>query len=238
MTMAWMVLMGVGGLASLAAYVWLLVIAFRESTVWGLVCLCIPFAVLVFGFKFWNEAKTPFLACLVGLILLVVGGIGYSMTSVNVGIEEFPDLGEQVGWDSPAIDSSPDVGDLEEGDEPAPEEWPEPDSASREVDEVMESAADLHALADEDALSILDEPGEEPPPPRPHRDGTLIPVSKLGSLQGERVVIVLNTLERVSAYVVGVDNQTVLLRHRVGGGSVTYSIDFDDIKEVRFRRVP
>ncbi|RLE25922.1 MAG: hypothetical protein DRJ61_14910 [Acidobacteria bacterium] len=237
MTMAWMVLMVVGGLASMAAYVWLLVIAFRESTVWGLVCLCIPFAVLVFGFKFWNEAKIPFLVCLAGSILLAVGGIGYSMTSVNVGIEEFPDLGEQVGWDSPAINVFPDDGDVE-GDEPAPEEWPEPDSVSREVDEVMESASDLRALVDEEALSILDEPGGELPPPRPHRDGTLVPVSKLGSLQGERVVIVLNTLERVSAYVVGVDSQTVLLRHRVGGGSVTYSVDFDDIKEVRFRRVP
>ena len=36
MTMAWMALMVVGGLVSLAAFVWLLVIAFKESTVWGL----------------------------------------------------------------------------------------------------------------------------------------------------------------------------------------------------------
>ncbi len=237
MTMAWMVLMVVGGLASLGAYVWLLVIAFRESAVWGLVCLFIPFAVLVFGFKFWNDSKIPFLACLAGSILLVVGGIGYSMTSVNVGIEEFPDLGEQVGWDSPAVDSSPDV-EAVEGDEPVQEEWLELDGASPEVDEIMQSASDLRALGHDDALSMLDEVDEEPPPPRPHRDGSLVPVSKLGSLQGERVVIVLNTLERVSAYVVSVDSETVLLRHRVGGGSVTYPIDFDDIKEVRSRRVP
>ena len=238
MTMAWMVLMVVGGLVSLAAFIWLLVGAFRESMVWGLACLFIPFAVLVFAFKFWDEAKMPFLGYLAGSILLVVGGVGYSMTSVNVGIEEFPDLGEQVGWDSPATDSFPDAGD-HEGDEPAPEEWPEPDSATIAVDEVMESASDLHILDHEDALSILNEPGgEDPPPPRPHRDGTLVPVSKLGSLQGERVVILLKTLERVSAYVVAVENETVELRHRVGGGSVTYSIEFDDIKEVRSRRVP
>lgn len=60
MTMAWMALMVVGGLVSLAAFVWLLVIAFKESTVWGLVCLLIPFAMLVFVFKFWDEAKMPF----------------------------------------------------------------------------------------------------------------------------------------------------------------------------------
>jgi len=240
MTMAWMVLMVVGGLISLAAFIWLLVIAFRESAVWGLACLFIPFAALVFAFKFWDETKMPFFGVLVGSFFAVFGGVGYSMTSVNLGIEEYADLGERVAWESPTVDpiEYDQPGDLESDEQDPPAEFQEPDQGVEETDMVMAAAAELNSSDHEDALSILDEAGEPPPPPRPHRDGTLVPVSSLGSLQGERVVIVLNTLERVSAYVVGVDNTTVQLRHRVGGGSVTYTVDFEDIKEVRSRRVP
>ncbi len=240
MTMVWMVLMVVGVLISLAAFVWLLVIAFRESTVWGLACLLIPFVVLVFAFKFWDEAKMPFFGILVGSFFALFGGIGYSMTSVNLGIEEYADIGERVAWESPTVDpiEYDQPGDLE-GDQPgSAAEFPEPDQSVEEVDVVMAPAAVRNTSDHEDALAILDESGETPPPPRPHRDGALVPLSELASHQGDRVVILLNSLERVSAYVVGVDNQTVQLRHRVGGGSVTYTIDFDDIKEVRSRRTP
>jgi len=240
MTMAWIVLMVVGGLISLAAFVWVLVIAFRESAVWGLACLFIPFAVLVFAFKFWDEAKMPFFGILVGSFFCVFGGIGYSMTSVNLGIEEYADIGERVAWESPTVEpiEYDQPGDLE-ADEPGSEaDFPQPDQSFEEAEGVIAPAAERNTSDHEDALAILDESGEPPPPPRPHRDGALVPLSELASHQGDRVVILLNSLERVSAYVVGIDNQTVELRQRVGGGSVTYTIDLDDIKEVRSRRVP
>ncbi|MEN8162911.1 MAG: hypothetical protein ABFS37_02185 [Acidobacteriota bacterium] len=239
MTMAWMVMMVVGGLISLAAFVWLLVIAFRESAVWGLACLFIPLAVVVYALKFWDEAKMPFFGILAGSFLGVFGGVGYSMTSVNLGIEEYSDIGERVAWESPTVDPIEyDQPEDLEGDESGPEaEFSEPDQSVEGVEIVVAPPADRETSDHEDALAILDESDETPPPPRPHRDGTLVPLSELASHQGDRVVIVLNTLERVSAYVVDVANQTVLLRHRVGGGSVTYTIDFEDIKEVRSRRI-
>ncbi len=236
MTVAWMVLLVVGSLGSLAAFVWLLVIAFRESTLWGLACLFIPFVALIFVMKFWDQAKLPFFGCLAGSALGVLAAVGYSMTSVNVGIGEYTDLGERVAWEAPIVESLPSV---EPEDEPeAQEEDAGPDQTSEFVDEVMESAAELRTTDHEDSLAILNEADAPPPPPRPHRDGNLISISRLGSFQGERIVLVLNSLERVSAYVVSVDDDSVKLRHRVGGGSVIYTIEFDDIKEVRSRRAP
>jgi len=236
MTMAWIGLMAVGGLGSLAAFVWLLVIAFRESTAWGLASLFIPFAALVFVLKFWDQAKLPFFGCLAGSALGLFAAVGYSMTSVNIGIEEYADLGEKVAWESPTVESLPDIEFEAESDVQVEDLGP--DQTSEMVDELMESASDLRTTDHEDALEALDDTGAPRPQPRAHRDGTLVPVTTLGSFQEERIVLILKSLERVSAYVISVDEDSVKLRHRVGGGSVIYSIDFDDIKEVRSRRTP
>lgn len=240
MTVAWVVLMVVGGLVSLAAFVWLLMIAFGESTAWGLACLFIPFAVLIFAVKSWDGVKPQFLGCLAGLILSLFGVVGYSMTSVNVGIEEYVDLGEQVTWKSPTVDpiTSVESGSAMRGDPVATEERPEPDEGVEGVDEDMKASAELNIFDDEDDLKSPDEFDEMPPPFRPHRDGKLVPLSSLGLLQGERVVFLLNSLERVSAYVVSVDDETVRLRQRVGGGSVTYTIGLKHVKEARSRKAP
>jgi hypothetical protein len=236
MTVAWMVL-AVGGLVFIGAYIWLLVTAFKEGTAWGVAGIIIlPFAV-----KFWDRAKMPFLGCLTGLVLIVIGAVGYSMTSVNVGIEEYGDIGEQVAWESPVIESLP----------PSAETWDDgeeglevPDGAPASNGEIEDSEGVNEGVpgptsGESAAVSILQDVANEPPPPRrPHRDGPLVPISKLGLLQGERVVLVLTSLERVSAYVISVDDQSVLLRQRVGGGSVTYKIDYASIKEIRSRRAP
>ena len=148
----------------------------------------------------------------------------------------------RVAWESPTFDpveyGSPE--DIEEGNVEFLEEPSELVQQVEGTDDVLAAAVqfDTSDQDQEDVLTILDEPIGTPPPPRPHRDGALVPLSELASHQGERVVIVLESLERVSAYVVSVEGQTVRLRHRVGGGSVTYTVGFDDIKEVRSRRVP
>lgn len=235
MTVAWMVLMVLGLLVFFAGYCWMLVMAFKESAVWGVAALFI----LPYMMKRWDEAKLPLFGCIAGLALTVFGAVGYSMSSVNAGIEEYVDLGEQVAWEAPTIQpvAIDPVIDYEPFD-PAEDQPVEVDPGVGEVDELLKASAQLNTMDHEEALSILDEPSQDPPPRRPHRDGVLVPLSELNSRQGERVVFVLNSLERVSAYVVGVENQTVKLRQRVGGGSVTYTVDLRDIKEARSRRVP
>jgi hypothetical protein len=48
------------GAVGFIAGIWLLGLAFRESTVWGLAVLFIPFAGLVFIIRHWEDAKGPF----------------------------------------------------------------------------------------------------------------------------------------------------------------------------------
>ena len=60
------ILLVVGGL-------WQIVIAFQVSAGWGVACLLIPFASIVFLFKHWAEVKTAFLTQLAGIVLVGVG---------------------------------------------------------------------------------------------------------------------------------------------------------------------
>jgi type IV pilus assembly protein PilA len=62
-------LMGLGGLALLANLVggvWLIVLAFQQSLMWGLLSLFVPCAQLVFIAQHWHEAKRPALLSLGG----------------------------------------------------------------------------------------------------------------------------------------------------------------------------
>jgi hypothetical protein len=49
--------------------------AFRESVLWGLGVLLLPFVSLVFLVLHWRQAKDPFLLQLIGLGVMLLGSI-------------------------------------------------------------------------------------------------------------------------------------------------------------------
>jgi len=51
---------------------WLLVLAFQTSVLWGLAYLFIPFASLIFAITHWEEARGAFLTSLAGVAMIVV----------------------------------------------------------------------------------------------------------------------------------------------------------------------
>lgn len=61
-------LMGVGAIVAIVGGIWVLVVAFQESIVWGLLSLFIPFAVLVFVIMHWNKAAKPLLINVAGAV--------------------------------------------------------------------------------------------------------------------------------------------------------------------------
>lgn len=63
----------IGVLCYLVGHIALLVAAFKESIVWGLCVLFVPFAGLVFIIKYWEAAKQPFLCSIVGGVLMGAG---------------------------------------------------------------------------------------------------------------------------------------------------------------------
>lgn len=80
------VLANIVGLVALAAYIWLLVVAFKQHVGWGLGVLFLsPIAAIIFAIKYWKESKVPFLAYMgcstLGLAILIyvmghLGGFG------------------------------------------------------------------------------------------------------------------------------------------------------------------
>ncbi len=68
-----MVLLIVGYVAMLIGGIWLLVTAFKESVLWGVLSLLVPFAALVFVVKHWDVSKKPFLIQIGGVALVIAG---------------------------------------------------------------------------------------------------------------------------------------------------------------------
>lgn len=62
------------GIALLGA-IWFLIVAFSESILWGLVCLLVTPASLLFLVMHWNEAKNPFFVQLAGIGLAFLGAM-------------------------------------------------------------------------------------------------------------------------------------------------------------------
>ncbi len=62
----------------LVAGIWMIVIAFRRSFVWGLCYLFVPFAAFVFFFVAWADVRRAFLLHLAGFVVLA-GGIFLAM---------------------------------------------------------------------------------------------------------------------------------------------------------------
>ncbi|HKK04392.1 MAG TPA: hypothetical protein VKA50_00915 [Gammaproteobacteria bacterium] len=79
--MAWAIMI-LGIIVSAVGGIWLLVLAFKRSIVWGLVVLFVPFASLVFVVKYWNETKTAFLVSLGGYV--VYAGMFYGMIKPRI----------------------------------------------------------------------------------------------------------------------------------------------------------
>lgn len=63
----------IGIIITLVGMVKLLIVAFRESILWGLACLLIPVVSLVFVIMHWENSKKSFLIYVVGLFIMGVG---------------------------------------------------------------------------------------------------------------------------------------------------------------------
>ena len=71
LTLPAIILLCLGFLISLIGGVWMIVIAFRRSLLWGFCYLFVPFAALVFLAVAWADAKRAFLVHTVGVLLIL-----------------------------------------------------------------------------------------------------------------------------------------------------------------------
>jgi hypothetical protein len=64
-----------GIIISLVGGIWLLVLAFQESVLWGIGSIIVPFVSLIFVFMHWTEAWRPFVLSVVGSVLAMIGAM-------------------------------------------------------------------------------------------------------------------------------------------------------------------
>ena len=65
---------GVGIIMALVGAVWILVNAFKESILWGILSIIIPLVLLIFALMHLDTCKKPLGIWLGGVVLYVVGG--------------------------------------------------------------------------------------------------------------------------------------------------------------------
>jgi hypothetical protein len=86
MSMLGIALIAVGGIAALITSILILVEAFKESILWGLGSLIVPFVILIFIATHWSETGKLFLYNLAGSAVLVVGSVIAGMGAQNLPI--------------------------------------------------------------------------------------------------------------------------------------------------------
>ena len=64
-----------GLVITMVGALWLVVLAFKQSVLWGLGSLFVPFVSLIFVVMHWGETKVPFLIEVAGIVLLVTGAM-------------------------------------------------------------------------------------------------------------------------------------------------------------------
>jgi hypothetical protein len=70
-----LILVCVGLAIAAVGGIWLIVVAFQESVLWGLGSLFIPLVGLAFVISHWDTAKRPFLVNIGGAVLMVLGSV-------------------------------------------------------------------------------------------------------------------------------------------------------------------
>lgn len=63
----------IGLIIALVFGIQLLILAFKESILWGLGSLFVPFVSLIFIIMFWDKTKKPFLCYLISIPFFILG---------------------------------------------------------------------------------------------------------------------------------------------------------------------
>lgn len=63
----------IGIIITLIYSIRLIVIAFQESMIWGMLYLFLPFANLYFVITHWPECRAPFIKAMIGVPFIVIG---------------------------------------------------------------------------------------------------------------------------------------------------------------------
>jgi hypothetical protein len=237
-----LILLIAAGLVSLLGSLWFLMVAFRAGIVWGLACLFIPFAALVFLAMHWEEAKKPFLMSFLAAIFCgAILGLG---SATELRSEASPNTAPAVATSTPSVkptrieDATP---------SPPDRRW-----SSFKPDTPPPSAAAASTptgatIADPPSASPSAEPSAEPrntppptlmPPPRPPAPPSHapIPMKELEKHKGEPLRFRMKDGRAVDGRLQGIQDGVVRLEREMGMGSTSFVLSLADVDQVLERR--
>jgi hypothetical protein len=84
MSIVGLALIALGGIAALITAIMILVEAFKESVLWGLGSLFVPFVILIFVATHWSETGKLFLYNIGASAVLMVGSVIAGMGAQNL----------------------------------------------------------------------------------------------------------------------------------------------------------
>lgn len=213
-------LFAVGVLALVVAsgcFIWLTVLAFKESVGWGLAVFFIPFAFIFFAVKHWPDAKRPFLSYMgttvAGVMLLFASGIMAGMKAGAMMEEEMlaaMQEAEQQGFDFDDPTPAPD-----------PVESPEARPAPRPI--VVESENSMPSVEPEPAPARAERRVSKLPP-----DGK-VPVSRADRYVGERVRVTGRGGLETTGTLRSARGDRLVLEKDLGGGIASFELSRREI---------
>jgi hypothetical protein len=67
-----MALLAIGGILGIIGFVWLVILGFSESVLWGVGNLLLPLCAGVFGVLHWHDAKIPTILYGIGVAVNII----------------------------------------------------------------------------------------------------------------------------------------------------------------------
>ena len=212
-------LLVIGGLIGLAAWVWLLVVAFRVGIGWGLLIFLLGWTwipIIIFAVKYWDLAKRPIMLTAVSV---VISGAAYAIAVLVIGMNLDSLAGETGGLVAqPGADVEIDRPVLPPPRPTALPTHPSWEAIVREVDR-----------GNDDTTWEKFVPSPTPATNRANQ----LNWSELNSHVGRAVVIELVAGTPVTAALEGAEADRVRIRHVIGGGEASYWIERDQITSIR-----
>lgn len=223
-------------LASFVFFISLVIKAFRAGTGWGLAVLFLPFAVVVFAIKYWDEARKPFLLHVGSTVASWVMFFLAGMMAFSAAASEFeaamndPEFQAEMARMQAEAEGNWDGNDDWKGDEPSSTDTPSPTvTPSNGFDATSTPSLDVPSSVPSLDLPTLDS-GSTEGAPLPAVRPKAVNASRADRYVGSRVRIVgRNGMETV-ATLVGTKNNRLQLERDMSGGIATFSVRRSEIE--------
>jgi hypothetical protein len=225
------------GLSTLVTLIWLVVRAFKKHAVWGLAVLLLsPIGAALFGVRYWNDEKKPFLAystsmvaaLSLGIYLFATqGGMELVRTAYNVQNGTLPHAANEEDTSNflhtnLTFYENP---DLRAGDQPEP---------GPELDETNVETNDSGSLETQDSTSTSEEAEEAVARPVRYRLAYVpIRMDKIGDYVGSVVKVTRKNVPEKEYRLTGASGSKLQLVQRTSGGSFSFKYRKRDIEKIR-----